>query len=277
MSRAIFLSIFLHTLAIALIFTIFKNNNNYSTQNVKKISLSTIKIVKTKDVQAENRKNKAKGRKLKAKSSKLKAHKLPITSNQLPVTRKTKSKELRAKSGLEKLKAKSSKLKAQSLKPKRKNRIHKATSRKFKAHKAPITKKAKSKKLKVLSSKLKVKREGRKEKSHMRAKSHLQKQKAQSLKLKAKSSQVTNIKFQIYQAINSAKIYPRLAKKMHQQGRVYTCFTLNTNKTISNLTTSGASSILQKGARQTIKRAKQNFPTVQNPMHLCVTISYTLE
>ena len=46
MSRAFFLSILLHALAVAFVFVIFSQNSTYPTQSIKKISLSTVVIKK---------------------------------------------------------------------------------------------------------------------------------------------------------------------------------------------------------------------------------------
>ena len=100
---------------------------------------------------------------------------------------------------------------------------------------------------------------------------------SQTTNYKPQTTTSPNIKAQIYQAINSAKIYPHLAKKMGLQGSVNTCFTLNPSGLVSNITTSGAHAILQRGARETIHRAKYAFPHLQKSLHLCVDIHYLLQ
>ena len=151
---------------------------------------------------------------------------------------------------MEKLKAKSSKPKAQSQKLK-------AQSQKQEAYQLPKTQRAES--------------------LELRAKSSLEKLKAQKSLITRHPLPITNIKSQIYQAINRVKIYPRAAKRVGAQGSVNTCFTLGANRSVSNITTQGAHPFLQKGARATIQKAKENFPNIPSPRHLCVTISYVLE
>ena len=249
MSRAFLLSILLHTLAIAFVFVMFRQNSAYPHQSIKKISLSTIVIKKPVAEEAKSLEPKAKSKKSKTDILKAKSELKPEIKKVAKIIKKPIVKKPIPKKQVEKKIAKN---------------IHKSVKHK-------VIKKN-YKKLKKKSNKKSVKK-----KKFMQVKKAVAIPKSSNSIQRANTSPNPNIKAQIYRAINSAKVYPRFAKRMKQQGGVYTCFTLNSNGSVSNLTTSGASGILQKGARQTINRAKQNFPTVPRAMHLCVTINYVLE
>ena len=277
MSRAFFISIVLHTLAIAAVLYFFKETELYSNNPIKKISLQSIKILKPK-----------------------------VQSKKLKDESKAESLEPRAKSE-EKLKAESFKSKVRSLKQKANGSETLVSPKKIKIlkHKSKaksLELRAKSKKKLKAKSHKKAKSQERRAKSEKKFKAKSLKQKAKSGKIKAKSfkhkakgnkrktsnqlpvtnnqSLITpspNIKAQIYQAINEAKVYPRLAKKMNLQGSVYTCFRLSPSGNVSNITTSGAHAILQQGARKTINRAKYSFPSVPNRINICISINFILK
>ena len=80
----------------------------------------------------------------------------------------------------------------------------------------------------------------------------------------------------IYEAIQRAKRYPPLAKRLRKEGVVKTCFDLLPSKEVKNITTSGASKILQKGAYQTILEAKQEFPKPNKKVNICLNIVFKL-
>ena len=81
----------------------------------------------------------------------------------------------------------------------------------------------------------------------------------------------------IYKAIQRAKRYPPLAKRLKKEGDVHTCFTILPTKKVINITTTGASKILQRGAYQTILDAKVEFPTPSSKINICLNIKYRLE
>ncbi len=284
MSRAFFISIVLHTLAIAAILYFFKETELYSSNPIKKISLQSIKILKPK---AQSKKLKAESKvesleprakseeKLKAESFKSKVRSLKQKANgSETLVSPKKIKILKHKS-----KAKSLELRAKS-KKKHKTKSHKkAKSQELRA-KSEKKFKAKSLKHKAKSGKIKAKSFKHKAKGNKRKTSNqLPVTNNQSLITNHKSliTPSPNIKAQIYQAINQAKVYPRLAKKMNLQGSVYTCFTLGPGGNVSNITTSGAHTILQQGARKTINRAKYSFPSVPNRINICISINFILE
>ncbi len=247
MSRPFLISMLIHALAVAAIFSFFEKSSVGLQPNIKKISLNSIKIEKSiqkpkikKKKEAKHPQKENKEKKPKAKSQK-----------------KAKSKELRVKSK-KKLKVKSQKRKTRS-----------------KAKRAKSKKKLKDKsfKYKVKSRKQKIGNQKPITSNQLPVSNH----KSLITNHKPLIAPSANIKAQIYQAINSAKVYPRLAKKMGLQGSVYTCFTVSPGGNVSNITTSGAHAILQRGARQTIDRAKSSFPAVPSVMNICVSINYILQ
>ena len=308
MSRAFFISLLLHSLAVALVFSFLKHNSFHTDSNIKKISLNSIKIEKHQ-LRAKSEKR-AKSHKLKAESLEPKAEskkrveslkpkeKIEDTKPKEEQTLQTKKEpKVEAKREIEKEQTpKTQTLKTPTLKAVQKPKVVKKKTKSHKRKVKIVKPKVQSRKLKAKSSKFKVKRKKYKAQSSKfrvgrkkhRAKSS--RKKAKGLKRRVhskKASQITNyqspitnspnIKAQIYQAINEAKVYPRLAKKMNLQGSVYTCFNISPSGNVSNISTSGAHTLLQRGARQTINRAKYSFPNVPNPMHICLTITFTLE
>ena len=83
-------------------------------------------------------------------------------------------------------------------------------------------------------------------------------------------------KSKIYEAIQKAKYYPPMAKRLKKQGTVKTCFDLLPNKEVKNITTQNANHLLQKGAYQTILNAKVNFPTPPKKVRVCLDINFRL-
>ena len=68
-----------------------------------------------------------------------------------------------------------------------------------------------------------------------------------------------------------------MAKRLKKEGVVRTCFELFSNRDVTNITTSGASRLLQKGAYQTILEAKQEFPNPNQKVRVCLDIVFRLE
>lgn len=83
-------------------------------------------------------------------------------------------------------------------------------------------------------------------------------------------------KDKIYEAIQRAKRYPRIAKKLHIQGVVKVSFILHPNGSVTNIKTSGANSILQKSARKTIIEASPEFPKPTKKVTISLNIAYKL-
>ena len=82
--------------------------------------------------------------------------------------------------------------------------------------------------------------------------------------------------------INSNKRYPTMAKRRHIQGRVHVTFDILSSGEITNIQTSGASSILQKSARKSvIQSSPLNIPPVlqsQFPMNsVSINIDFQLQ
>ncbi len=269
MSRAFFLSILLHSLIFALIFPLFQHNTFYTNSHLKKISLNTITIQKiTKKTFLENKKQNNTQKEKYTPSKKelkikpqIKVPKKQTIKTHLNTTFKAIKKQ-KSKEKIKKNKQKTLLKHKIKIKPKRKTKAN------YQKHKFKSKKKGKNKKFKskIQSSKQKIK----KQKLLTTNKSLITHRQLLSI-----PSQ--NIKAKIYQAINNAKIYPILAKKMHLEGSVHSCFTLNKDGSISNISAYGAHMILNQGAIKTIKRAQSSFPKVPYSMHFCVTIRYVLE
>ena len=81
----------------------------------------------------------------------------------------------------------------------------------------------------------------------------------------------------IYEAIQRAKRYPPMAKRLKKEGVVRTCFELFPNRDVKNITTSGASRLLQKGAYQTILDASVEFPNPNSKVRVCLDIAFRLD
>ena len=81
----------------------------------------------------------------------------------------------------------------------------------------------------------------------------------------------------IYEAIQRAKRYPPLAKRLGITGKVQVVFTLHPDGTVSNIQISGAHKILQKSARKTIMIASKEFPKSSEDVLVRVSIGYVLE
>lgn len=80
MSRAFFISLLLHSLAVVLVFSFLKHNSFHTNSNIKKISLNSIKIEKQQlraksEKEAENLKE-AKSLERRVKSSKFEVRSL---------------------------------------------------------------------------------------------------------------------------------------------------------------------------------------------------------
>ena len=83
-------------------------------------------------------------------------------------------------------------------------------------------------------------------------------------------------KNKIYEAIQRAKRYPRMAKKLHITGVVKVRFTLYPDGSVSNITTSNAHLLLQKSAKKTILDASVEFPKPAQKVDISLNIAYKL-
>ena len=83
-------------------------------------------------------------------------------------------------------------------------------------------------------------------------------------------------KISIFQAIQREKHYPYIAKRLNIQGIVSVSFKIDPNLNITNLKITGAHSILQKSAKETILRAVQYFPKPKNTINISFNMSYKL-
>ncbi len=81
----------------------------------------------------------------------------------------------------------------------------------------------------------------------------------------------------IYEAIERVKKYPPLAKRLRIQGKVKVKFTLLPSKEIKNIETSNAHKILQKAAKDTIKKALPYFPKPSKRVDITLFIEYKLK
>ena len=91
-----------------------------------------------------------------------------------------------------------------------------------------------------------------------------------------KSSYINLNRSKIYEAIQRAKRYPLIAKRLRKEGVVHTCFDLLPSGEVKNITTIGASKILQNGAYQTILDAKAEFPNPSQKVNICLNIDFKL-
>ena len=146
----------------------------------------------------------------------------------------------------------------------------------------PPKPKPKIKKKKIKKQKSKPK----KRKTYHKKKPTLLKPKPSSLNPKSstpkptpsyKTTYINLNRSKIYEAIQRAKRYPPLAKRLKKEGVVRTCFDLLPSKEVKNITTSGASRLLQKGAYQTILEAKHEFPNPNQKVRVCLDIVYKLQ
>jgi len=250
MSRAFIISILLHTFVVAILYIFLNQQSPSSTKSEKRISINNITIKKEKQA-----KQTSKSQKPKAKSNLAKELKV---QKKTPKKKKVKSKKLKAK----KKRVKNLKLK---------NKI-----KKQKTHKTKVTQKTKAhlKKQKVKKQQIKARK---KRITKHTTKKGLKKHRTNKLITTHHNLPTTNIKAKIYQAINRAKNYPRVAKRLGLEGVVVTCFTVYPNRDISNITTSNSHKILQKSAIDTIYRARGYFPNIPRKLHLCVDIKYLLD
>ena len=263
MSRALLLSLLLHSLLIVATYTLLSKQSSNPKQSFKTISLATITIAKPHH---KIEQNKPKQLEKKVNTKRVKREEKERTK---PIIKKKGSTTKSPHKGLLKKRKIAIKKKRVKSNPKS-NKRAKSTKQLHKEKKYQI-----SKKKRIVSKKVSKGRRKRVSKS-----SSMQKKVVATPKRSKqieKASTYPNIKAKIYQAINRVKIYPRAAKRVGAQGSVNTCFTLGANRSVSNITTQGAHPLLQKGARATIQKAKEYFPNIPNPRHLCVTISYVLD
>ncbi len=92
-----------------------------------------------------------------------------------------------------------------------------------------------------------------------------------------KSTYINLNRSKIYEAIQRAKRYPPMAKRLRKEGVIHTCFDLFSSGEVKNITTSGASRLLQKGAYQTILDAKAEFPNPSQKVRVCLDIAFRLD
>jgi len=83
-------------------------------------------------------------------------------------------------------------------------------------------------------------------------------------------------KSKIKEAIQRAKRYPSMAKKLHITGVVKVRFKLHPNGDVTDIRTLGAHKILQKSARNTIKEASPEFPKPNQTVDVSLNIAYKL-
>jgi protein TonB len=90
-------------------------------------------------------------------------------------------------------------------------------------------------------------------------------------------SYITKYRSLIYEAIQKAKHYPRIAVKLKKEGTVHMRFTLMPDGTATAIQTTGAHSILQKAAKECILKACKDFPKPIEAITINVPIKYQLE
>jgi len=142
-------------------------------------------------------------------------------------------------------------------------------------HKVPKTiEKKKKQKKKTFKKKKIVKKKKRAKKRVVKTKEV--KKIKQSLVEDLSRSYLQVNKSKIYKAIQDAKSYPRMAKKLHLQGRVFVTFTLTSAGRVENIKTSGAHMILEKSAIKTIKKASRFFPKPKQNININFPMEYML-
>ncbi len=153
----------------------------------------------------------------------------------------------------------------------------KVKSEKLKTKVKPKIKKKKKelKKIKKHKAKKIVKRKLHHKKITKKTKPHTPVSKPQPIP-SYKTTYINLNRSKIYEAIQRAKRYPPMAKRLRKEGVVRTCFELFPDKSVQNITTSGASKILQKGAYQTILEAKVEFPNPNSKVNICLNIEFKL-
>jgi protein TonB len=232
MTKAIFLSVFVHIVLITASLYIF-NINNQEQKYYKKISLNHI-ILKSQKPQEQNKKIQKP-----TQNKKLKQNKKTLQNKKQKVITKAKS--------LKKIK-------------------HSITKKGFKkAINKKLTKSkkfAKSKKQKTKTTLFKAKKKSRKTKKNI---TYFETEQFLSKNLN-----------KIYQAIQRAKTYPLVAKRLNIQGVVNISFTLLPSGKVINLQTYSAHPILQKAAKKTIIKASQNFPKPKSKVNISLKLNYKL-
>ncbi len=139
--------------------------------------------------------------------------------------------------------------------------------------KKPIIKKPiKKKKLKKISKKRVVK------KKHNRTSKGRQKQTKRKNSTasvsKAKTNQfITRLK----KAINTNKIYPKMAKKRGLQGTVHVSFTINSSGKVSNITVKGSKMFIKATKRAILRSFPINTKNISLPLKVNLRLNYTLK
>lgn len=83
-------------------------------------------------------------------------------------------------------------------------------------------------------------------------------------------------KYKIYKAIQNAKKYPIMAKRLGIKGVVKVRFTILKNGDVVDIQTAGGHKILQKAAKKTIIKASSSFPKPDEKTTVNLSIEYKL-
>jgi len=146
----------------------------------------------------------------------------------------------------------------------------------------PILKKPKPKKHKKVHKKKKLKKKKHKTRIKKKIVSHKTSTPKKRIKEVTPNTQtpeniyLSKYKSLIYEAIQRAKRYPRMAKKLHLEGTVSVSFLLKTNAHVVQIRTSGAHSSLLNAAKKTIIEASAHFPKPPVDIHINVPLRYSL-
>ena len=81
----------------------------------------------------------------------------------------------------------------------------------------------------------------------------------------------------IIEAIEKAKYYPKIARRMHLEGTVKVSFVLERDGSVHDIIAEGEQGILKKAAKTTIRRASLHFPRPPHRMTISVPIVYRLK
>jgi len=259
MSKAFLSSIIIHLLVIyAVIASVSKIESKVTTsKHIKKISLKHIVLKKTKPIQ--------KPKEQEVQESKAKEIEIPKIQEELKQEPQSAQKpKPKSKPKLEpKVKPKSKvKKKRKDIKRKKVKKVRvKATPKKHiaKRVKKAYKSKGRGKKRRV------VKSIATQSTTNVSSQVYIAKREYFSLN---RSS--------IYQAIQRAKRYPHMAKRLNIQGVVGVSFTLHPDGSITNISTYNAHSLLQKAAKETIIRASSRFPRPSSSVNISLNIAYKL-
>ncbi|WP_281951278.1 energy transducer TonB [Nitrosophilus kaiyonis] len=258
MKKSFFISLIIHTILFSSF--IFLTNNLTPKEKIRTIKISSIKEEKvcrcnktcqcTKKIEKKVIKKKKPKPKPKPKSK-------PIIKK-----KKTKKKILKLKPKKSIIKPKKIKKIVQKPKPKPKKVVKETKPLK------PIKKENINEKIELPNKKI-VKNEI---KSSKKIDSHVKK-----ANLNEKKDELEKIVIKIKKAIEENKKYPRIAKRLKKEGIVEVEFILCTDGKIKDLKIiKKASSILNKSAIKTIKKASIYFPKPYKNLKIVVPIEYKL-